>query len=204
MTNSSSTIIVVDDLALDPSRLSPTAINAVRAAFGLSGVLALVLGIVLLVWPDKTLAFAAIIFGINFIFAGLARLALSIFTTGISAGARVLGLLFGILLVILGVVAIKNAAAVGETLVVVIVVVIGIGWIIQGVLTLVESGRSPSRGWAITFGLISILAGIIILAAPALSASAFILLTGIVLSVLGLVGIVHAFTFGRGAAKAAI
>src|SRR6187431_3149123 len=165
-----------DELSLDEKNLGKSAINAVRVAFGVGGAVALILGIVLLVWPDKSLTILAIILGINFIVLGIIRLALSIFTSGVSGGLRVLNILFGILLIILGVVALKNAAAAAELLAIIVVVIIGIGWIVEGVLALVESGNSPSRGWAITFGVISILAGIVVLVIP---------------------GIVRAFSFGR-------
>jgi uncharacterized membrane protein HdeD (DUF308 family) len=193
---------LTDELSLDEKNLTKSAIGAVRAAFGIGGAVALILGIVLLVWPEKTLALVAIILGINFIVLGIIRLALSIFTSGVSGGLRVLGILFGILLIILGVVAIKNAETAGELLAILLVVIIGIGWIIEGVLALVESGNAPSRGWAITFGIISILAGIVVLVIPTTSAAVLILVAGISLVILGIVGIVRAISFGRAARKA--
>lgn len=193
--------IIVDEFSLDAKQLSKSAINAIRVAFGVSGAVALILGIVLLVWPERTLSIVAILLGINFLVVGIVRLALSIFTAGVSAGLRVLNILFGILLVILGIVAIKNSAAAAEFLVILVVVVIGIGWIVEGVLALVESGKALSRGWAITFGIISILAGIVVLVLPEASAFWLMLITGIALVVLGIVGVVRAFTFGKDALK---
>lgn len=193
--------IVVEEFSLDAKKLSKSAINAIRVAFGVSGAVALILGIVLLVWPERTLSIVAILLGINFLIVGIVRLALSIFTAGVSAGLRVLNILFGVLLVILGIVAIKNSAAAAELLVLVVVVVIGIGWIVEGVLALVESGKAQSRGWAITFGIISILAGIVVLVLPEASAFWLMLITGIALVVLGIVGIARAFTFGKDVLK---
>ena len=193
--------IVVNEFSLDAKELSKSAINALRVAFGVAGVVALILGIVLLVWPEKTFTVVAIILGINFLVVGIVRLALSIFTAGVSAGLRVLNILFGILLIIVGVVAIKNAAVAAELLVIFVVVLIGIGWIIEGVLALVESGKSESRGWAITFGIISVLAGIVVLVVPLTTAALLVWLSGIALVVLGIVGIVRAFTFGKSALK---
>ncbi len=193
--------IVVNEFSLDAKELSKSAINALRVAFGVAGVVALILGIVLLVWPEKTFTVVAIILGINFLVVGIVRLALSIFTAGVSAGLRVLNILFGVLLIIVGVVAIKNAAVAAELLVIFVVVLIGIGWIIEGVLALVESGKSESRGWAITFGIISVLAGIVVLVVPLTTAALLVWLSGIALVVLGIVGIVRAFTFGKDALK---
>lgn len=191
--------ITVEEFSLDAQHLSKSAINAVRVAFGVAGVVALVLGIVLLVEPVKTFTVVAIILGINFLVVGIVRVALSIFTSGASAGLRVLNILFGVLLIIVGIVAIKNSAVAAELLVIFVVVLIGIGWIIEGVLALVESGKSESRSWAIIFGVISVLAGITVLLVPVPSALVLILISGISLVALGIVGILRAFTFGKAA-----
>lgn len=199
--SSTDSIVSVDEFSLDAKELSKSAINAVRVAFGVAGVVALILGIVLLVEPVKTFTVLAIILGINFLVVGIVRVALSIFTAGVSAGLRVLNILFGILLIIVGIVAIRNSTIAAELLVIFVVVLIGIGWIIEGILALVESGKSESRGWAIAFGILSILAGITVLVLPVASAAVMILVSGIALVILGVVGVVRAFTFGRSALK---
>ncbi|MEO9096029.1 MAG: DUF308 domain-containing protein [Microbacteriaceae bacterium] len=191
------------DFALDASTLARSAINGIRTAFGIGGAIALILGIVLLVWPEKTLGVVAIFLGIYFLASGVIRLALGIFSRAISGGMRTLDILLGVLLIVAGIIALKNVAATTAALLILMVAVIGVGWIIEGVLSIVESRGAPSAGWAITAGVISILAGIVVLAIPAWSALWLITVTGIVLIVLGIVGIVRAFTFGREVRKAA-
>ena len=85
----------------------------------------------------------------------------------------------------------------GETLLVVVAIIIGVAWIMEGVLALLESGSAQSRGWAIAFGIISLLAGIIVLVTPAWSAVMLMVFTGASLVVMGIVSLVRAFTFGR-------
>lgn len=194
--------LILDELSLDPSTLSRSAIDAIRMGFGMGGGIALILGVVLLAWPDKSLAVIAIIIGVNFIAAAMVRLAIAIFVTGLGGGLRVLNVVVGILLLILGIVAIKNSVATGAILAILVVVVIGLGWILEGIITLVESGRAQSRGWAIVFGVVSVLAGVAVLTVPELSAMALVTLSGILLGIVGVVGIVRAITFGRGAARA--
>ena len=186
---------------LDARDLTKSAINGIRAAFAVSGIIALVFGIVLLFWPDRTLSVLAIFLGIYFLIAGVVRLALGIFSRGISGGHRTLDILFGLLLVIAGIVAIKNSQTAAATLLILIVAIIGIGWIIEGVMALAESGRAASRGWAITFGIVSVVAGIVVLIIPGWSAFWLVLITAIILIVLGIIGIVRAFTFGRQALR---
>jgi len=187
-----------DEFALDPSKLAKSAIKGLRLAFGISGAVALILGIVLLFWPTKTLAVVAIFLGINFLITGAVKVALGIFTYGLSAGMRILDILFGLIILVAGIVAIKNSAATGEVLLIFTVIIIGIAWIIEGILAIVESGRTASRTWAILFGGLSIVAGIVVLVVPTWSAVWLLLITGISLIILGIVGIVRAFSFGRG------
>lgn len=189
---------ISDIFALDPANLASSSVRGLRMAFGISGTVALILGIVLLLWPARTLAVVAIFLGINFVITGAVKAAVGIFSRGLSAGLRTLNMLFGIFLVIAGIVAVKNSAATGEALLIFTVIIIGVGWIIEGILAMVEAGKASSRTWAIVFGGISVVAGIIVLAVPAWSALWLLTVTAIVLIILGVTGIVRAFTFGRG------
>ena len=83
------------------------------------------------------------------------------------------------------------------------VIALGFSWIVDGIMAIVESGKSSSRGLGITFGVFSILAGIAVLVWPGFTALAFAVLIGIALTILGVVGIVRAFTFGKDAKVAA-
>jgi len=74
---------------------------------------------------------------------------------------------------------------------------------VEGVVALVQSGDSPSRGWTIFFGILSVVAGIIVLFSPLWGAVVLFVIAGIALIVLGIIQIVRAFTFGRGAGGAA-
>src|SRR6478752_1142486 len=106
--NSSAPAVNLDVFEFDPTSLGKSGINAVRAAFGLVGILALGLGIALLVWPGVTIKVAAGIAAIYFIVAGIARLALAIFSRGMGAGHRVLGIVLGIIVLLAGIIILRN------------------------------------------------------------------------------------------------
>lgn len=184
---------------IDPSRLSKNEVNGIRVALGISAVVALVLGILVLVWPEKTAGLIAILFGLYFLIVGVVRLAKGIFSRGISGGSRVLSILLGLLLVIAGIFALRNLG----TTVALLGIIIGIGWIIEGVAALVESAADSSRWPGIVFGIISIIAGIVVLFLPQESVAILVWVGGIFLVVAGLVQLVQAFTFGRSAQNAA-
>ncbi|MET0975408.1 MAG: DUF308 domain-containing protein [Leifsonia sp.] len=178
---------------IDPSRLSKNEVNGIRVALGISAVVALVVGILVLVWPEKTAGLLAILFGIYFLIIGVVRLAKGIFSRGISGGSRVLNILLGLLLLIAGIFALRNL----ETTVAFLGVIIGVAWIIEGVAALVESASDSSRWPGIVFGIISIIAGIVVLFLPQESVTVLIWVGGIFLVIAGLVQLVQAFTFGR-------
>jgi uncharacterized membrane protein HdeD (DUF308 family) len=197
MTSTDPVDTVLHDFALDAKNLTRAAINGIRATLGITGAVAVVLGVVLLFWPVKTIGVLAVFLGIYFVIAGIMRLAIGIFSKGIGGGLRTLNILLGVLLVVAGVVSLKNVATAATVLIIFAIAFVGVGWIIEGVMALAESGRTPNSGWAIAFGILSILAGIVVLVLPASSAAFLILFSAIALIVLGVIGIVRAFTFGR-------
>lgn len=186
-----------DVFRLNAPDLTRRAITTVRASFALLGVLALGLGIALLAWPGKTIIALAMILGAYLLVEGVIRIVMALVTPLIHAGSRLLSILFGVLFILGGVVMMRNPGLSGETLLVVVAIIIGVAWIMEGVLALLESGSAQSRGWAIAFGIISLLAGIIVLVTPAWSAVMLMVFTGASMVVMGIVSLVRAFTFGR-------
>lgn len=185
--------------SLDSEELSKSAINTVRATLGISGAVALIVGILITFWPKDSAVVLTAILAVYFLIAGIAYLGLGIFSRGISGGARALDIILGVLFILGAVLAFANLGATTAFLAVFIAILIGVLWIVEGVVALVQIGDAPSKGWAIFFGLLSIVAGIVLLFSPIWGAVVLFVIAGISLIVLGIVQIVRAFTFGRGA-----
>jgi uncharacterized membrane protein HdeD (DUF308 family) len=141
-----------------------------------------------------------VLIAISLLISGIAYLAIGGFARGIGSGARALDIIFGILLVIAAIAAFANLAGTTAYLAVFVGVLVGIAWIVEGAVTLAQLGDSPSRGWALFFGILSILAGILLLFSPLWGFIVLFILVGISLIVLGIVQLVRAITFGRGIA----
>lgn len=186
------------DLSLNLTRLSRTEITGIRVALGVSAVLAIVLGGLILASPQATLTVAAVMFGLYFLIIGIVRLVRGLLSKGTSGGIRVLNLLMGVLLLIAGVFAIKNPL----NSIVALGILVGIAWIIEGVVALVETAPDSSRWFGTLFGAISVVAGIVVLTMPALTIAILTVVGGAFLVVAGIVQLVQAFLFGR-KAKAA-
>lgn len=189
--------------SIDSASLSKSTINTVRTALGVSGAAALIIGLLITFWPKGSAVVLTVMLGIYFVIAGIAYLGLGIFSKGISGGARALDIILGALFVIGGVLVLLNPSESAVVLGIFLGVLVGILWIIEGVVALAQSSDAPSRGWAIFFGILGVVAGIVLLFSPLWGAVILFIIAGIALIVLGIMQIVRAFTFGRGVTAAA-
>ncbi|HUO38780.1 MAG TPA: HdeD family acid-resistance protein [Mycobacterium sp.] len=157
-----------------------------------SGLIALALGVVILVWPGPSILVAAVLFGLFLVLSGIVEVVFA-FTLDVSVGHRILLFISGVLSVILGVLAFRHF---GQGYAVLLLAIwIGVGFIFQGVseLTLAISHREvPGRGWLIFGGIVGVIAGIVVLAWPFSSIVVLALVTGIWLIIVGISHIVSA------------
>lgn len=186
--------------SLNGKDMTTSMINSVRVALGISGAVSLIIGIIITFWPKTAAVGLAVLIGIYLIVAGLAYLGIGIFAKGLSGGARALDIIFGVLMIIAAVLAFSNLAGTTAFLAVFFGILIGIAWIVEGAVTLAQLGDAPSRGWAIFFGALSLVAGIVLLFSPAWGFVVLFIIAGISLIVLGIIQIIRAITFGRGVA----
>jgi uncharacterized membrane protein HdeD (DUF308 family) len=157
----------------------------------LSGILAVILGILVLAWPGPTIIVAAIIFGAYLLVSGIAQVIFA-FALHVSAGGRVLLFISGAAALVLAVLAFRHF---GDA-VLLLAIWIGVGFIFRGVATAVSAISDPTlpgRAWEIFIGVISLLAGIVMLASPFESLAVLTLVVGIWLIVIGVFEVVSAF-----------
>lgn len=150
------------------------------------GVLTVVAGIGVLVWPGVTLLTLAILFAVQLFVLGVFRIVGAFAVPDTSAGMRVLAVIVGIVSVIVGVLCLRTPL---QTIVV-LTLVLGLFWLVNGITELVMglAGRGESgRGWTILSGVIGVLGGIVVLSAPVRSAVTLAVVLGIVLLAHGIV-----------------
>jgi uncharacterized membrane protein HdeD (DUF308 family) len=159
----------------------------------LSGLLALILGGVILVWPGISILAAAIIFGVYLLVIGVAQVVFA-FGLHVSAGGRILLFISGAASLVLAILAFRHF---GQGYAILLLAIwIAVGFIFRGVATTVSAISDPAlpgRGWAIFFGIISIVAGIVVLAYPFSSIVTLALVAGVWLVILGVFEIISAF-----------
>jgi uncharacterized membrane protein HdeD (DUF308 family) len=188
--------------SLDAKDMTNAVISTVRVSLGISGAVALIIGVIIVFFPKTAAAGLTVLLAITLLVSGLAYLGIGIFAKGLRGGARALDIVFGIIMIIAAIVAFANLAGTTAFLAVFIGILVGIVWIVEGATTFAQLGDAPSRGWAIFFAIVSILAGIVLLFSPLWGFVLLFILVGISLIVLGIIQIIRAFTFGRGAKSA--
>lgn len=159
----------------------------------LLGLFALVLGVVILAWPQPSVVAAAVFFGVYLVVSGLALVFLA-FALPVSGGSRFLYFLTGVASVALGIMAFRHF---GEGYAVLLLAIwVATGFIFRGVsvtASAISDPRFPGRGWAIFFGVISIIAGFVVFGYPFDSIETLALVIGVWLVILGITEIVSGF-----------
>ncbi|MCK8478334.1 HdeD family acid-resistance protein [Microbacterium aurugineum] len=174
-----------------------SAFDGIRIAVGAGGLLALLLGIVILVWPGKTAMVVTALVAAYAIVAGVIYAAIGGLSRSKGGWARVGHVLLGLVFIIAGVIAFTSLGQTAIWLGVFLGVLVGIMWIVEGVVALSTLSGPGPKAWSIIFAVFSIIAGIVLLFAPLWGAVVLWMLMGISLIVLGAVNIVRAIAFGR-------
>ncbi|MEV4351524.1 DUF308 domain-containing protein [Actinoplanes sp. NPDC049596] len=149
-----------------------------------AGILAIVVGIVAYAWPGATLRVVAFLFGLNLLIAGIVRTVTLLMSPGYPVLNRVLGIIFGVLTALLGILCLRNVVA----SLAILLLVVAIGWMLDGlaeIFSTVGSGESGGS-WRIGLGLLAVLAGVALLVWPQIGLKAFLFFGATVLVFVGL------------------
>jgi uncharacterized membrane protein HdeD (DUF308 family) len=164
------------------------------------GIVTLILGLIVSFHPSGSLNVIAVLIGVLMIVSGLFHLARMF---GSAESHRVWLGISGLLLIVLGVVLLRHL----HLTVALIGLIVGISWIIQGLSALaggIAAGPGEGRGWWIFFGIISLIAGIVVAAVPVASVTALAVLVGIWFIIQGLVEIIGGFMLRRTVSKSEV
>jgi uncharacterized membrane protein HdeD (DUF308 family) len=149
------------------------------------GLVSLVTGLIMVLWPGKTLLFVAILIGVWLLIMGLLRLFQAI--AGRELGVRrrlLLGMAGGLYLVI-------GAICVGDVFasLALLTVIVGLVWIVGGAA---EAATGWPRFWPVVFGVLTMIAGVVVLLWPEPTLKAITVLVGIWFMMIGVIQLVLA------------
>ena len=153
------------------------------------GIITTILGVIVVAWPDATLTVLSILFGIQLVVFGIFRLVNAFSTDSVAPG--LMGFI-GILGIIAGVIVLRHPF---ET-VTLLAVVLGVLWIASGIIDLIGAiadSTMRDRGLVAFTGLLSLVAGIVVVSWPQPSILVIAWVAGVYLIVVGIVTVVAAF-----------
>jgi uncharacterized membrane protein HdeD (DUF308 family) len=156
------------------------------------GVVTVILGLIVSFRPSGSLAVIAVLLGILMIISGIFHL-IRVFDA--SEQHRVWLGIAGLLYIVIGVLLIRHL----NLTVAVIGLVVGITWIVSGLSALLggAAGSREGRGWWIFFGIVSLIAGIVVIADPISSVTTLATLLGIWFVIIGIFQVIGAFIIRR-------
>ena len=153
------------------------------------GALSIILGVLAVVYPGATILTVGIFFAAWLFVSGIFSLVGS-FTRDGDTGSRVLTAIIGVLSIIVGFALLRTPFQSVE----VFIFVLGIFWLVQGVMTFVAAfSDKQGRNWRLFSGILGIIAGVIILVYPISSAVTLALIGGIWLVILGITQVIAGF-----------
>jgi uncharacterized membrane protein HdeD (DUF308 family) len=171
----------------------PSVIAAPWQATLVLGVLTLILGIIVSFHPTGSLNVVAVLLGILMILSGIFHLIRVLDPAELH---RVWLGIAGLLFIVIGVVLIRHLHLTRA----IIGLIIGLTWIVQGLSALIggiAGGVREGRAWWITFGAVSLIAGIVVATAPADSLNVLAVLLGIWFSIMGIFEIIGGLLLRR-------
>jgi uncharacterized membrane protein HdeD (DUF308 family) len=162
----------------------PRNLDIARAFIVFVAIVAIVIGIVSLTSTSATLVAISFLFAVFLIVAAIYRIAIAFVNRRASAGAFVINLIVAAVLFGAGIVCLNSSA---QSLTI-LALVLGIGWISDGVADLFGAGLGSTRGrrgLVALSGIVSILAGISMLFLPNFALPVFVQFGAILLIVVG-------------------
>jgi uncharacterized membrane protein HdeD (DUF308 family) len=157
----------------------------------LTGLVAVAVGVIVMIWPGKTALVAGVLFGIYLVVSGIGYL-FAAFGTHAGGAMRVLSFITGVVSLVLGFFCFRDKFEAVWLL----ALWIGISWVFRGVTLLAAAlsfDKLPGRGWQVLSGLIIIIGGAVLIIYPNDSMVILAWVAGWWLIVIGIMDIIGAF-----------
>jgi uncharacterized membrane protein HdeD (DUF308 family) len=149
------------------------------------------LGVVLAVWPDETLVVVAVLVAIQILLSGVLRIVTALTADALDRGVRLLIGLTGGLALVVGLLCLRDPV---QTILIV-TLLLGVWWVASGVVDVIAAVVSPMPGrrtWDILSGVITFLAGGVLLVNPELSLGVLVVVICVMLFCVGGASVVAA------------
>ena len=186
---------LTDSSTSDAAHVTGAPDSGERVAWWLAlgaSVFGVVLGVMMVAWPEATLKVVAVLFGAWLLLHGVVRIVQAITGTAREGAERAILGVVGVFFLVSGVIALRNLLG---TLAV-LVTLVGLMWLIGGIMELISAFGGPRGGyrmWHVVLGSLSIVAALVVLVWPDLSLITLVYVTGAWLIVMGLIQVAMVF-----------
>lgn len=182
----------------DATQVARKTVDAVRIALGLSGLVAIIIGVIFLLNPGDAavalMSIIAVIFGALAALVGIVYISVGLFSKTLTGGKRFLRALVGVIYIAAAIVIFANLATTSKVLISIFTIIVGIVWIIEGAMAFALLGEARSKVFVVIYALLSIVAGAFLVFSPLTGAAVATWFLGLALVIIGLVQVVRAFT----------
>jgi uncharacterized membrane protein HdeD (DUF308 family) len=155
------------------------------------GVISILVGLAAIFMPGATLLAVAILFGAQLVVAGVFQFFRAFSVPDEAGWARALLAILAILCFIVGIYLLAHPLLT----VLVLAFILGLFWLVSGFMELFFGfghPAMPARGWTVASGILSVIAGAIVIFFPAISLAVLTLVLGIWLIIYGVLLVVRA------------
>lgn len=171
--------------------VAPTLLPHLWKSVLVAGILAVALGVAIVAWPGISISIATIFFGVALLLTGIEQIILG-FTLRASLVGRLLLFITGAATLIVGVMALSSIYDGWRIL----AIWIGIGFIFRGVsttLSAISDPTLPGRVLNIAVGLLSLIAGVVVMAWKYEALTTLAWFVGVSLIIIGVMEVVTGF-----------
>jgi len=169
------------------TNMAPWRLHSWKASF-LMGLATFILGLIVAFRPSGSLVVITVLLGILLMFSGVFHIIAALDGPEYHRGWRAIA---GVVFILVGIVLIRHLhfslALIG--------LIVGISWVIAGVSSLIAgiTHRGGMGGWSIFFGIVSLIAGIVVISVPVASVVVLATFLGIWFAVIGVFEMIDAF-----------
>ncbi|MBC9119364.1 HdeD family acid-resistance protein [Fructobacillus fructosus] len=163
----------------------------VKQSIIIDGLISLIIGIFIVVWPGITASVAAVMIGVGFISIGSAKFSISVFGED-GNKFRIIEVILSILYIIAGIFIVVDVKYSGVSLLLVASVLTGILWISEGITQITDAIEWKEHRVLYTIlAIINIIAGVSLLFSPLFGGLFLWMFFGITLITVGIVKLVQ-------------
>ncbi|WP_285013698.1 HdeD family acid-resistance protein [Lactococcus garvieae] len=155
-----------------------------RRSVGINGLISTIIGLLILFVPGRTAKIVTLLIGVSFVLIGISYF-ISVFGLKEDSQSKFGQILVGVVYMITGIVLLINLVTATAILFIIIGLLVGFTWLIEGFMSFAYVPYSSSKVWTVLSGAFSIIAGFILLFTPFWGMLALWTLLGAIMLILG-------------------